>query len=197
MSNIVKSVDEIAIYDMGIEDLQNKDKAEIQEIARGIALDVVKRVANMQESLQTAKELSESVKDIESDLSHKLTLGIFGKSALEKKVDINTQTQTMHLAITQELAEIQKLTIGLCMSNTHFTKHTLKEFDSIIKNGFKDSDGKIQRLNENAKAQIQYIKNNVIEKRKQQKSNSIKFYIFGFVILAAVIFVVAMFIIKK
>lgn len=130
---------------------------QLKEFAKTQANTILRQINKVSKDIEEAKKLSKKAEDSSTDLSHKLSFGMFGESATDKRSKLNTETNIMQNKAMDEMNKIIQQTIVLTTASIVFSKYMIEEMAAMMVNGFVDSDGKVKQLNEYSKKQVDFI----------------------------------------
>ncbi|MGX3010715.1 hypothetical protein ACWIUD_04005 [Helicobacter sp. 23-1044] len=185
MSNVVAQ----NIKNYGIEAFNDIDSdslpqsvAEIKEVAKQAANAICKHFERLTEMQEAMRNLSYEAKNAKSDLRNTLSLGLFGKSKKDKKIDILTDKGALQDEHNIELLKLQQVSIQLSLLSAKLSSAMISEMQICIKNGFEDTNGRIKKLSQNSQQQVKLLMQNIEQSKKQNEK-------FGWIIKAIIAFV--------
>lgn len=76
---------------------------EVKELAKATANGICQKIEGLYEILAYSKELNNQARNAKTDMRKYFTLGIFGKSATQKKADLLTKSQTLQNQFNYEM----------------------------------------------------------------------------------------------
>lgn len=155
--------------------------AEIREIAKQAANAICQhfeRLTDLQEEMQ---DLSSEAKNAKSDLKNRFSLGLFGESKNDKRMNLLTEKSILQDEHNIEMAKLLQTSISLSLLSTKLSSAMISEMQICVKKGFEDNDGRIKRLSQNSEQQAKLL----IQNLKTNKGKASKM---GW-IMAVVVFV--------
>ena len=137
--------------------LQGKSENEIKTIAQQVAHAIGGKIEAISEKIEEAKELTEKAGKVKSDWSNRLSFGIFGKSATDKRSELNTEVNIQQNEAIIEMNDLIQGSIALTGCSITFAENMVQEMSLIMTSGFQDQYGNIVELSENAKEKAQML----------------------------------------
>lgn len=166
---------------------------EIKELAKATANGICQKFEGLYEILAYSKELNHQAHNAETDIRKYFTLGLFGKSATQKKVDLLAEAQTLQNQFNYEMLNLMQATLAFSILSARLNEAMIDEMERCLKQGFTDVNGRIKQLSEHsakqAKLLIQQIKNNKSSKFSISKIALWLFVLLGIVFLIGSIIV--------
>lgn len=153
MANNLIRIEDADIFN-NIEDMQIE---QVKEFAKTKANMIMQQINKISKDIEEAKNLSTKAEDSSTDLSHKLSFGMFGESATDKRSKLNTEINIKQNKVMDEMNKIIQQAIILTTASIVFSKCMIEEMAAMMINGFVDSDGKVKQLNEYSKKQVDFI----------------------------------------
>lgn len=144
--------------------------AEIREIAKQAANAICQhfeRLTDLQEEMQ---DLSSEAKNAKSDLKNRFSLGLFGESKNDKRMNLLTEKSILQDEHNIEMAKLLQTSISLSLLSTKLSSAMISEMQICVKKGFEDNDGRIKRLSQNSEQQAKLL----IQNLKQTKGKASK-----------------------
>lgn len=162
-----------------------QNTAEIREIAKQAANAICQhfeRLTDLQEEMQ---DLSSEAKNAKSDLKNRFSLGLFGESKNDKRMNLLTEKSILQDEHNIEMAKLLQTSISLSLLSTKLSYAMISEMQICVKKGFEDNDGRIKRLSQNSEQQAKLL----IQNLKQTKGKASKIgWIMAVVVFVAVAF---------
>lgn len=137
--------------------LQGKSENEIKTIAQQMAHAIGEKIEAISEKIGEAKELTKKAGKVKTDWSHRITFGLFGKSATDKRSELNTEVNIQQNEAIMEMNDLIQGSIALTACSITFAENMVQEMSLIMTSGFKDQDGNVAKLSENAKENAQML----------------------------------------
>lgn len=137
--------------------LQGKSENEIKTIAQQMAHAIGEKIEAISEKIEEAKELTKKAGKVKTDWSHRLTFGLFGKSATDKRSELNTEVNIQQNEAIMEMNDLIQGSIALTACSITFAENMVQEMSLIMTSGFKDQYGNVAELSENAKENAQML----------------------------------------
>ena len=137
--------------------LQGKNQREVKNIAQQVAHAISGKIEAISEKIEEAKELTTKAGKVKSDWSNRLSFGIFGKSATDKRSELNTEVNIQQNEAIIEMNDLIQGSIALTSCSISFAETMVQEMSLIMASGFQDQYGNIVELSENAKENAQML----------------------------------------
>lgn len=180
----------ISIKDLRVEIEDCDNKKQLFELAEKIASQILDRVVEIQNNIDHAKELNYEAENTSTDIKNILSRGFFGKSAVEKRSELNTRINSLQNEAISDLNTMMQHITKLTMVSSYFSRELAKFLSQAMEKGFKDSHGQIQICDSNIKGVIQNVINlaeqaaleqadreekaNIIEANKEQINKNLR-----------------------
>lgn len=136
---------------------------QLKEFARKKAVFIAQRVHNLTQNLEKAKKLSAEARNAKNDwwrsASDFVGLGSgffglaakgvglkFGKTATEKRSEINTEIIILQNEAIAELTNLVQASIQFAATSAVLNQAMLEEFAKVCNEGFIDVNGKVQEI---------------------------------------------------
>lgn len=155
---------------------------QLKEFARKKAVFIVQRVHNLTQNLEKAKKLSAEAGNAKTDLKHHISrafsyglIGI-GKSASEKRSEINTRVSILQNEAIAELANLVQASIQFAATSAVLNQAMLDELTKLCNEGF-DAYGKVQEIRDGQEREyLKQIENGLKNNQKihQQRESTAK-----------------------
>ena len=156
-------------------ELANKSESDIAKYAKDMANEIVVRISELTKSIDEAEALSKQAENVKSDLKNKLSLGVFGESATDKRSKLNVKVNHQQNKAMSEMNDLIQGCIALTQCSILFAKHMVEEMSIIMVKGFKDKDGDTIRLSDSTKEQAQILLTQAqsgLERQRKIESNA-------------------------
>lgn len=136
---------------------------EVKELAKATANGICQKFEGLYELLEYSKELNNQARDAKTDMRKYFTLGLAGKSATQKRAELNTEAQTLQNQFNYEMLNLMQATLAFSILSARLSEAMIDEMEQCLKQGFTDVNGRIKKLSEHsakqAKLLIQQIEN--------------------------------------
>lgn len=147
----------ITVKDLKVEIENCDNKKQLFELAEKIASQILNRVVEIQNNIDHAKELNYEAENTSTDIKNILSGGFFGKSAVEKRSELNTKINSLQNEAISDLNTMIQHVTKLTMVSSYFSRELAKFLSQAMEKGFKDSHGQLQICDSNIKGVIQNI----------------------------------------
>lgn len=167
---------------------------QLKEFARKKAVFIAQRVHNLTQNLEKAKKLSAEAGNAKNDLRRSVSDAImlgsgivgvvakgaglrFGKTATEKRSEINTEAIILQNEAIAELANLVQASIQFAGTSAVLNQAMLEELTKVCNEGFIDVYGKVQEIrDEEEKRYLKQIENGLRNNQKihQQRESTAK-----------------------
>lgn len=137
--------------------LQGKNQREVKNIAQQVAHAIGGKIEAISEKIKDAKELTTKAGKVKSDWSNRLSFGIFGKSATDKRSELNTEVNIQQNEAIIEMNDLIQGSIALTSCSIFFAETMVQELSLIMVSGFQDQYGNAVELSEDAKEKAQML----------------------------------------
>lgn len=137
--------------------LQGKSENEIKTMAQQMAHAIGEKIEAISEKIEEAKELTRKAGKVKTDLRHRFSFGLFGKSATDKRSELNTEINIQQNEAIMEMNDLIQGSIALTACSISFAENMVQEMSLIMTSGFKDQYGNVVELSENAKENAQML----------------------------------------
>ena len=155
----------------------------LKEFARKKAVFIAQRVHNLTQNLEKAKKLSAEAENAKTDLKHRTSSFIssglitFGKSASEKRSEINTRVSILQNEAIAELTNLVQESIQFAATSAVLNQAMLEELTKVCNEGFIDVYGKVQEIRDGKEREyLKQIENGLKNNQKihQQRESTAK-----------------------
>ena len=144
----------VALTELKLEVQECNNPQRLISLAEETTAKILNRVTEIQNNIEYAKKLNYDAENASKDRKNKLTLGLFGKSATDKRSELNTKINTLQNEAISDLNTMMREITRLTMVSSDFSKILAQFLSQAMKEGFKDSSGQLKKCNENVKAVI-------------------------------------------
>lgn len=156
---------------------------QLKEFARKKAVLIAQRVHNLTQNLEKAKKLSAEAENAKTDVKYRassfFSYGLikFGKSASEKRSEINTRVSILQNEAIAELTNLVQASIQFAATSAVLNQAMLEELAKVCEEGFIDVYGKVQEIrDEKEMGYLKQIENGLKNNQKiyQQRESTAK-----------------------
>ena len=164
----------VALTELKLEVQECNNPQRLISLAEETTAKILNRVTEIQKNIEDAKKLNYDAENASKDRKNKWTLGVFGKSATDKRSELNTKINTLQNEAISDLNTMMKEIARLTMVSSHFSRILAQFLSQAMKEGFKDSSGQLKKCNENVRAVIGNIISIAEQTALEQEKNKEK-----------------------
>lgn len=159
--------------------------AEIREIAKQAANAICQHFEKLTDLQEEMQDLSWEAQNAESDLRNIFSLGLFGESKNDKRMNLLTEKSILQDEHNIEMAKLLQTSINLSLLSAKLSSAMISEMQICVKKGFEDTNGRIKKLSQNSEQQARLL----IQNLKQAKGKANKM---GWIMVVVVFVAVAL-----